>query len=367
MSHELRTPLNAVLGFAQVLQMGALDEDESKSVKQILRGGRHLLGLIDEVLDISRISSGKLSISQEPVPVAAAIRDAVELVRPIAAERGIEFHEEAVNGVHVLADRQRLKQVLLNLLSNGVKYNRPGGVVSISSEEIPEGRLRIKVADTGLGISSQAMERLFSPFDRLGAETSGIEGTGLGLALSKGLVDAMGGSLSAESVVGSGSVFTIELRLAEAPVERYERGFETNVGSVPGERIRTILYIEDNTSNLELVNRVLATRPRLKLISTMQGSQGIQMARDHLPDVILLDLHLPDMSGEEVLRVLRKDPATGQTPIVVITADATRRRVNELFAAGADDFLTKPLDVRRFIEVVERAVADKLGSNRPTP
>jgi PAS domain S-box-containing protein len=367
MSHELRTPLNAVLGFAQVLQMGALDEDESKSVKQILRGGRHLLGLIDEVLDISRISSGKLSISQEPVPVAAAIRDAVELVRPIAAERGIEFHEEAVNGVHVLADRQRLKQVLLNLLSNGVKYNRPGGVVSISSEEIPEGRLRIKVADTGLGISSQAMERLFSPFDRLGAETSGIEGTGLGLALSRGLVDAMGGSLSAESVVGSGSVFTIELRLAEAPVERYERGFETNVGSVPGERIRTILYIEDNTSNLELVNRVLATRPRLKLISTMQGSQGIQMARDHLPDVILLDLHLPDMSGEEVLRVLRKDPATGQTPIVVITADATRRRVNELFAAGADDFLTKPLDVRRFIEVVERAVADKLGSNRPTP
>jgi PAS domain S-box-containing protein len=363
MSHELRTPLNAVLGFAQVLQMGSLDPDQGESVKQILRGGRHLLGLIDEVLDISRISSGRLSISQEPVPVAAAITEAVELVRPIATERGIEFRQEAVNGAHVLADRQRLKQVLLNLLSNGVKYNRPGGNVSITLEEVAGGRLRINVADTGPGISSEVMERLFMPFDRLGAETSGVEGTGLGLALSKGLVDAMGGSLTAESVVGTGSVFSIELRRAEAPIQRYERGLEPTLGSVPGERIRTILYIEDNPSNLELVTRILATHPGLKLISTMQGHQGIELARDHRPDVILLDLHLPDMSGEEVLRVLRETPATRQTPIVVITADATRRRVNELFAAGADDFLTKPLDVKRFIEVIEHVTADKIESN----
>jgi PAS domain S-box-containing protein len=363
MSHELRTPLNAVLGFAQVLQMGSLDPDEIGSVKQILRGGHHLLGLIDEVLDISRISTGQLSISQEPVLVAAAINDAVELVRPIAAERGIEFRQQAMNGAHVLADRQRLKQVLLNLLSNGVKYNRQDGIVSISFQEVPGGRMRIKVADTGPGIAAEAMERLFMPFDRLGAEASGVEGTGLGLALSKGLVDAMGGSLTAESVVGSGSVFSVELRLAEAPLQRYERGLESAAGSVPGERIRTILYIEDNPSNLELVDRVLATRPGLNLISTMQGRRGIELARDHRPDLILLDLHLPDMPGEEVLRLLRGDPATQHTPIVVITADATKRRVNELFAAGADDFLTKPLDVRRFIEVVESAVADRLDSN----
>jgi PAS domain S-box-containing protein len=363
MSHELRTPLNAVLGFAQVLQMGSLDPDETGSVKQILRGGRHLLALIDEVLDISRISTGQLSISQEPVLVASAINDAVELVKPIAAERGIEFRQEALNGCHVLADRQRLKQVLLNLLSNGVKYNRQGGIVSISLQEVPGGRLRIKVADTGPGISTEAMKRLFMPFDRLGAEASSVEGTGLGLALSKGLVDAMGGSLTAESVVGSGSVFSIELRLAEAPMERYERGLESNVGSVPGERIRTILYIEDNASNLELVDRVLATRPALKLMSTMEGRRGIELARDHRPDLILLDLHLPDMPGEEVLRLLRGDPVTQHTPVVVITADATKRRVNELFAAGADDFLTKPLDVKRFIEVVESVLAERLDAN----
>jgi PAS domain S-box-containing protein len=358
MSHELRTPLNAVLGFAQVLQMGSLDPDEIGSVKQILRGGRHLLALIDEVLDISRISTGQLSISQEPVLVAAAINDAVELVKPLATERGIEFRQEALNGSHVLADRQRLKQVLLNLLSNGVKYNRQGGIVSVSFQEVPGGRLRINVADTGPGISAEAMKRLFMPFDRLGAEASGVEGTGLGLALSKGLVDAMGGSLTAASVVGSGSVFSIELRLAEGPVQRYERGLGSSVESAPGERIRTILYIEDNSSNLELVDRVLATRSGLKLIATMQGSRGMELARDHRPDLILLDLHLPDMPGEEVLRLLRRDPATQHTPVVVITADATKRRVNELFAAGADDFLTKPLDVERFIEVVESVLAN---------
>jgi PAS domain S-box-containing protein len=359
MSHELRTPLNAVLGFGQLLQMGSLDEAERESVKQILRGGRHLLGLIDEVLDIARISTGQLSISQEPVSVASAIKEAVELVRPIAAEREISFHEEAMNGFHVLADRQRLKQVLLNLLSNGVKYNGPGGSVSIFWEEVLGGRLRINVRDTGPGIPPEAMERLFLPFDRLGAEASAVEGTGLGLALSKGLVDAMGGTLSAESVLGTGSVFSIELQLTEAPIDRYERGLEPSIGSVLGGRIRTILYIEDNPSNLELVERVLATRPGLKLISAMQGSRGIELARDHRPDVILLDLHLPDMSGEEVLRALREDPATEQMPIVVITADATRRTFSELFAAGADDFLTKPLDVKRLIEVVESVAAEK--------
>jgi PAS domain S-box-containing protein len=359
MSHELRTPLNAVLGFAQLLQMGSLDENEDESVKQILRGGRHLLGLIDEVLDISRISSGQLSISQEPVPVATAIREAIELVRPIAAERNIEFREEAMNGFHVQADRQRLKQVLLNLLSNGVKYNRPGGMVSVSWEEVLGGRIRIDVTDTGPGISPEAMERLFMPFDRLGAEASGVEGTGLGLALSRALVHAMGGSLKAESVVGTGSVFSVELQLVEAPIERYGGGFEPNVRSVPGAKTRTVLYIEDNPSNLELVERVLASRPGFRLISTPQGARGIELARIQDPDLILLDLHLPDMSGEEVLRALRGDPVTQQTPVVVITADATKRLLGGLFAAGADDFLTKPLDVKRFIEVVESASAGK--------
>jgi PAS domain S-box-containing protein len=363
MSHELRTPLNAVLGFAQVLQMGSIDADQAESVKQILRGGRHLLGLIDEVLDISRISTGRLSISQEPVSVAGAVGEAVDLVRPIAAERGIAFRVEDLDGSHVLADRQRLKQVLLNLFSNGVKYNKPGGTMTVSADLVGSGRLRINVADTGPGIPVEAMERLFQPFDRLGAEGTGVEGTGLGLALSKGLVDAMGGTLDAESVVGTGSVFHIELRLAETPVQRYERALQAMAGPGAGEELRTVLYIEDNPSNLELVERVLASRPGLKLISTMQGSRGLELAREHRPDVILLDLHLPDMSGEEVLRRLREDPVTQGTTVVVITADATRRRVGELFAAGADDFLTKPLDVRRFLELVESATASDASSH----
>jgi CheY-like chemotaxis protein len=338
--------------------MGSLDADQHDSIKQILRGGRHLLGLIDEVLDISRIASGQLTISQEPVLVADAIGEAMELARPIGAERGIEFRADSPNGFHVLADRQRLKQVLLNLLSNGVKYNRPGGVVSISWEEAQGSRLRIKVSDTGPGISPQSMERLFNPFDRLGAEATGVQGTGLGLALSRRLMEAMGGSIEADSVVGTGSVFTVELGLAETPVLGYKAEDETNVASAPDERTRTILYIEDNPSNLELVERILATRPGVSLITAMQGSLGIELAREHKPDVILLDLHLPDMSGAEALRLLREDPATRRTPIVVITADATSRNVKGLFAAGADDFLTKPLDVKRFIEVVESLTAD---------
>ena len=223
MSHELRTPLNAVLGFAQILEMEDPTPDQHESIRQILAAGRHLLGLIDEVLDVSRIATGKLSLSSEPVSVTDALTEAADLIRPLAVERGIRLRIDDADGLHVQADRQRLKQVLLNLLSNGVKYNREGGDILVTWEHVTPDRLAIRVADTGLGIAPEAMARLFDPFDRLGAEMSGVEGTGLGLALSKGLIEAMGGTVKAESEAGAGSAFTIELSLAEQPVDRFER------------------------------------------------------------------------------------------------------------------------------------------------
>ncbi len=354
MSHELRTPLNAVLGFAQILEMEDPTPDQHESVRQILAAGRHLLGLIDEVLDVSRIATGSISLSSEPVSVTDALTEAADLIRPLAVERGIRLRIDDADGLHVLADRQRLKQVLLNLLSNGVKYNREGGDILVTSAHVTPDRLAIRVADTGVGIASEAMARLFDPFDRLGAEMSGVEGTGLGLALSKGLIEAMGGTVKAESEAGAGSAFTIELGLAEPPVDRFERewgGHEATPSQVTPSR--TILYIEDNLSNLRLIERIISDRPQIRLLSAMQASLGLELARDHLPDLVLLDLHLPDMAGDEALRRLRQDPTTRTIPVVMISADATQAQIDRLLAAGADEYLTKPLDVKRFLQIVE--------------
>lgn len=357
MSHELRTPLNAVLGFAQLLEMDSLAAEQRESVRQILRGGQHLLGLIDEVLDITRIATGRLQLSPEAVSVTEALNEVADLIQPLAAQRGLRVRVEDANGLHVLADRQRLKQVLLNLLANGVKYNREGGEVAVTWERSPPDRLRIRIADTGIGIPTEVMERLFAPFDRLGAETTTVEGTGLGLALSKALVEAMGGSIEAESEAGSGSVFTVELRLTEAPLQRYRREGEAGDDAGRDEVLtRSILYIEDNLSNLKLIERVFAGRPQFRLMSAMQGRLGLELARENGPDLILLDLHLPDIPGDEVLRQLRQDPATRRIPVVMISADATHGQVKRLLAAGADEYLTKPLDVKRFLETVDAAL-----------
>jgi len=354
MSHELRTPLKAVLGFGQILEMDDLTEEQHDSVRQILSGGRHLLGLIDEVLDITRIATGRLPLSPEAVLVAEALNEAADLIQPLAAGRGIRVRVEDANGLHVLADRQRLKQVLLNLLSNGVKYNREGGEVAITWERSPPDKLRIRIADTGVGIPGEGMKRLFAPFDRLGAETGSVEGTGLGLALSKGLVEAMGGAIEAESEPGSGTVFTVELRLAESPLQRYERQRELGQGAEGGKvGARTVLCIEDNLSNLKLIERIFEGRPQVRLLSAMQASLGLELARQHRPDLILLDLHLPDIPGEDVLRRLREDPATRGVPVVMISADATQGQIKRLLAAGADGYVTKPLDVKRFLETVD--------------
>jgi signal transduction histidine kinase/ActR/RegA family two-component response regulator len=356
MSHELRTPLNAILGFGQLLDMDDLPPEQRDGVAHILKAGRHLLDLVNEVLDISRIEADRLSLSIEPVPVAALVSEALELIAPLADERGIELETFVENdGLHVSADAQRLKQVLLNLLSNAVKYNRDHGSVSVRVESRDDERVRVAVRDTGPGIPEEQLEHLFTPFHRLGVQDADVEGTGLGLALSQRLMSALGGKLDVESTPGAGSCFWLELIRAEPPTATAALAMDRLAAEAvaDGPR-RTILYIEDNLSNIRLIERILARRPDVKLLTAMQATLGLDLAREHRPDLILLDLHLPDMEGEEGLRRLRAAPETNSAQIVIVSADATERRVKALMAAGADDYLTKPLDVRRFMDLIER-------------
>jgi len=353
MSHELRTPLNSVLGFAQLLEMDRLALPQAEAVGHILRAGRHLLDLIDEVLDIARIESGRLNLSVERVPVADVLRDAVDLTRPLSERGAIAIavaRDEAAGTLHVVADRQRLLQVMLNLLSNAVKYNRPGGTVEIAVARAPGNRVRISVSDSGRGIRSEDLHRLFDPFDRLGAEHTGVQGTGVGLTLSKHLVEHMGGEFTVRSELGVGSVFSVELGAAVAPDASATTTTSPEPSVSPG--VVRVLHVEDNQANLELVEQVLTRRAGIELQSAMDGSLALELAHRHRPDLILLDLHLPDMLGTEVLDRLQGDPATADIPVVVVSADATPTQVERLRAAGVAAYLTKPIDVRQLLDVV---------------
>ena len=363
MSHELRTPLNAILGFAQLLELEDLPVDQRQSVQHIEKAGRHLLSLINEVLEIARIEAGKLSLTLETVEVEDALQEVVGLVRPLAADRHVELHAEPSQPGHlyVTADGQRLKQVLLNLLSNAIKYNRPGGTVSLSWEQTGPQLVRITVSDTGRGIAPEMMDRLFEPFDRLGADESGVEGTGLGLALSKRLLDGMGGTLGGESELGHGSRFWLELPLARPPTdvgaEQKSAWLRPEVGPKSDGRTTTVLYIEDSALNRKLVANLLVKRSGVRLLEAMQGSMGLDLAQQHHPDLILLDLNLPDMAGMEVLRRLREGSTTCEIPVAVVSADVTKAQLRRLKGAGAHACLTKPIDVRALLAVVDEALA----------
>jgi PAS domain S-box-containing protein len=361
MSHELRTPLNAVIGFGQLLQLDEMDPRQSEAVEQILRAGRHLLELINEVLDISRIESGTMSVSLEPVHLGSVLADALSLIRPLADDADVRLTSTAAQcaGLHVRADQQRLKQVLINLLSNAVKYNRRGGEVTVHCTELPGGRVEVAVTDTGPGMSAGQLERLFEPFDRLGAEATDIAGTGLGLALSRGLIQAMDGTISAESQPGAGSTMRIQLEGAQEPGGHADDSAPVATHRAPQQE-RTIVYIEDNLSNLRLVERLLDRIPGVRLIPAMQGKIGIELVRQHQPHLILLDLHLPDLHGREVLERLKRDPATAEIPIVILSADATPAQFERLLAAGAAGYLTKPIDVRSLLDTLQSCV-------RPSP
>ena len=366
MSHELRTPLNVILGFAQVMETSDLDEEDRESVEHIIKAGRHLLDLINEVLDLSRIESGTLTISPEPVLADELVSDTLDLIRPAARDRHIDIVETAETcEAFVRADRQRFKQVLLNVLSNAVKYNRDGGKIFVSCSRGEED-LQIKIRDTGPGIPTAFMDKLFEPFERLGAEALKVEGTGLGLSLSRQLVEVMGGTIDATNSDEGGAEFTIELPLDTSPaVALEEAGARSEQGDVSIERPgRTILLIEDNLTNLRLVERILRSRPEVALIPAMQGQLGLELAREHNPDLILLDLHLPDLSGFEVLNRLRADPRTRGSPVVVVSADASPGQVRRLLDAGAAEYLTKPLELTRFFETLDAILGPETAPSK---
>jgi signal transduction histidine kinase/ActR/RegA family two-component response regulator len=360
MSHELRTPLNAILGFAQLLEMARLKAQHRQNVEHILKAGRHLLTLINEVLDISRIESGKVPLAPEPAAVGETLQEALAMVQPLAAERRIRIDSEPVtaSNIHVFADRQALKQIVLNLLSNAIKYNRQGGMVSLACKPVEGDRVRLLVADTGDGIPAEKLGRLFHPFDRLGAEQTGIEGTGIGLALSRRLAEAMGGSIGVESQTGVGSTFWIDLPGAEGPAEEFDQSGAVQLAAAAAAVSQgpMVLYIEDNPSNLQLVEQILSSRREIRLLTALHGTAGIRLAQKYQPGLILLDVHLPDMDGREVLRQLKEDAQTSAIPVIVVSADATKRQEARMREAGARDYLTKPLDVPKFLSSIEEAL-----------
>lgn len=362
-SHELRTPLNAILGFGQLLELSNLSAADRQSVTHILKGGRQLLSLINEVLDIARFESGALALSPEPVSVAQVGVEALDLVRPLASQRGIILVENGIrdNGTYVLADRQRLKQVMVNLLSNAIKYNRPDGVVNLRVETLTakegESAVRLVVEDTGAGIAADKLERLFTPFDRLGAEVTEEEGTGIALALSLRLATAMKGQLGVESTEGIGSSFWIQLPQTTNPIDEMQSEDEAVDNDMPISTRWVVLCIEDNLPTLQLLNQVFSRRPAIRLLSASQGPLGLELAKQHYPDLILLDLHVPEMGGEDVLERLRSDPRTASIPIIVISADASPNHMKKLLETGATAYLTKPFDVTHLLDTVDNLLA----------
>ena len=369
MSHELRTPMNSILGFAQLLALGELDNAQKRAVERIGKAGDHLLMLINEVLDLARIEANRMTLSVEPVRVSTVLRETLDLVRPIAHQYDCRLSDvippEA--DCYARADRQRITQVLLNLVTNAIKYNRLGGEVRLLTRVIrdPVGgpRVAIGVWDNGPGIPADRIDDLFTPFARLGAERSGIEGTGLGLSLSKRFVEAMGGSIRVETTQNVGSTFLVELPAAVSPVATVQQDPACDDGlrrefSFGG--AATILYVEDNLANLDLVETLFASFPEIRLIPALQGKLALELGREHQPDLILLDLHLPDISGEVVLRKLREDPRTSMIPVLIVSADATQARIEKLYAAGAQCYLTKPIDVRQFLTTVASVLSAKV-------
>ena len=354
MSHELRTPLNAVLGFAQLLEIRYEDPKIKEAAEAIMKGGHHLLQMINEVLDLSRIDTGTMAVSVEPVPVSDMWHQAIDLLTPIADAAGIKFTVEVENCAdsHVMADRQRLLQVMINLINNAIKYNRPGGTVRARCQDIDGGYSRVEIVDTGVGISKRDQNLLFQPFQRFGGQH--VEGTGLGLALSERFVRLMGGKLGLLKSSSKGSTFYVDLKTAEAPYKVKLIPLDAGLSKALQESATgTVIYIEDNLSNMRLLEIVFETWTNYRLIPAAQGRLGVELAKQHCPDLILLDLHMPDMMGDEVLRRLKADPKTQDIPVVILSADATSSQIMSLLAAGATDYLTKPIDLKRLIAILE--------------
>ena len=366
MSHELRTPLNAVLGFAQLMASGIPPPTAAQklSLDQILKGGWYLLRLINEILDLAMIESGKVTMSQEAMSLSDVLQDCQAMIEPQAQQRGISMtFPKFENLFYVHADRTRVKQVMINLLSNATKYNRPGGTVVVDCMVSGINRVRVSVKDSGIGLSAEQVGQLFQPFNRLGQETSQEEGTGIGLVVTKQLVELMGGTIGVESIVGVGSVFWVEFGASSAPALVFGHDGDSRVVqpgiTKQGQDLprRTVLYVEDNPANMALVEQLIARRSDLRLLCAIDGLQGVTMAREHLPSVILMDINLPGISGFGALTILRGDPTTTHIPVLALSANAIPREIEKGINAGFFRYLTKPIKVDEFMEALDLALA----------
>ena len=360
MSHELRTPMNAILGFGQILEYDdALDQDQQDNVHEILKAGNHLLDLINEVLDLAKVESGQLSLSLEPVELCPVVEECLSLIQPLAQKRSIRIQHSGLERIQVRADRTRLKQVLLNLLSNAVKYNREGGEVNLKIQPEGSDRLRVLVSDTGKGIPGDRLSELFEPFNRLDAEGGEVEGTGIGLTITRRIMELMGGSIEAESEVGVGSTFWLELPLEDesqdndADAQHDQPQQSTDLA----ERQHLVLYIEDNPANLKLVANILGKLSHIHLLSAHLPELGLELAHARKPDLILLDINMPGMDGYQVLQILKQNPELKQVPVVAVTANAMPRDIERGREAGFTDYVTKPIQIRQFLDAVERWLA----------
>ena len=359
-SAVLRTPLNAILGFAQLLEVGTPSPTvaQAERLQQIIKAGWYLLELINQILDLAVIESGKLSLSREAVSISEIMHECQAMIEPQAQQRGIQIsfptldHDWFAN-----ADRTRVKQALLNLLSNAIKYNRAQGTVEVKcSSDIPD-RIRISIKDSGVGLPPEKLLQLFQPFNRLGQETGAEEGTGIGLVVTKQLVELMGGSIGVHSTVGVGSEFWIELVgdvMPQLTNEMPSAALEPQAR--PDAAQRSLLYVEDNPANLMLVEQIIATQPHLNMLSARDGSHGIALARAHLPDVILMDINLPGINGTEAMQILRADPRTAHIPILALSANAMLRDIEKGLEAGFFRYLTKPIKVEELMQALDQAL-----------
>lgn len=365
MSHELRTPMNAVIGFAQMLEYdGSLNEDQQDNVHEILKAGRHLLELINEVLDLAKVESGHVDLSLEPLELRPVLEESWQLIQPLAEARQLKFQLEVAPDLVVRADRVRLKQVLLNLLSNSVKYNCDAGSIFLAASSVRGNRIRIRVTDTGVGIPAEQISQLFQPFNRLGQENNGIEGTGIGLTITRRLVEMMAGTVGVESQEGQGSTFWIDLPQDLTQAEQTAESAGDRISSPQETRSHNVLCIDDNPANLKLITQILALRPQIQVITAHTAELGTELALAHRPQLVLLDINLPRLDGYQVLDIFKTDPRLKHVPVVAITANAMPRDIERGLAAGFAHYLTKPLEVSELLGIVDRCLL--LQKDQPT-
>lgn len=366
MSHELRTPLNAVLGYGQLLELDDLSKDQKDSVEQILFGGRHLLGLVEDILDMTKVREGILKLVPEPVNIYETVKESWSLAGYQADEKNVEFNIIDTPDVHsyfVFADPQRVKQVIINLLVNSIKYNYKNGRIDVSFEPIENNFLQIAIKDSGLGIPESRIKDIFSPFERLDANKTTVDGLGLGLTLTKMLVERMGGNINVSSELKLGTTFYIDLPLATA-ISNIEADSGLYLEKMIDNDINqyNILYIEDNYQNFNLIKRVLAVNENINLSHADTGENGIEFANKDRPDLILLDMRLPDIGGKEVYTQIKKNRLLQDVPVIVLSANANDDDIKDMLVMGVYDYLTKPVDIPYFISVINELI--KLKENR---